>query len=247
VYSFFNNQIINNGQTFDWQGTNYSIPGIYHAQYTSIYGCDSSYTLHLTANNPNTVTLTIKLILEGLYAGGGMMNQAQNASGPEFGTGISDKVTIELHNASAPYAISFSFPNQNLFTNGIVTINNIPASISGSYLLVVKHRNSIETWSSNVIDFGITGNISYDFTTGATKAWGSNQKLMPGNVYAIYAGDVMHDGIVDGLDMAAIDNASIAIMNGYFSEDVNGDGIVDGSDIALIENNSTAVVHIIRP
>jgi len=70
---------------------------------------------------------------------------------------------------------------------------------------------------------------------------------MNGGVYAIFAGDDNRDGIVDGSDMAAIDNASTAVMTGYHPEDLNGDGIVDASDMAIIDNNSTAVVSAKRP
>jgi len=47
--------------------------------------------------------------------------------------------------------------------------------------------------------------------------------------------------------MAKIDNATKAIQVGYYPEDVNGDGLVDGSDMAIIDNNSVAVVFARRP
>jgi hypothetical protein len=47
--------------------------------------------------------------------------------------------------------------------------------------------------------------------------------------------------------MSFIENASTAILHGYYPEDVNGDGIVDGGDMSLIENNSTAIVRVLKP
>jgi len=47
--------------------------------------------------------------------------------------------------------------------------------------------------------------------------------------------------------LAAIDNASTAVIVGYYLEDLNGDGLVDASDMAIIDNNSTAVVHVMKP
>jgi len=47
--------------------------------------------------------------------------------------------------------------------------------------------------------------------------------------------------------MAKINNATKAITVGYYPEDVNGDGLVDGSDMAIIDNNSVAVVYFKRP
>jgi len=66
-------------------------------------------------------------------------------------------------------------------------------------------------------------------------------------VFAIWGGDVTQDGLVDGSDLAAVDNASISILAGYNTEDCNGDGLVDGSDMALIDNNSLAIVQVIKP
>ncbi|MBN1413982.1 MAG: CehA/McbA family metallohydrolase [Bacteroidales bacterium] len=50
VYSFTEYHPICEGDTFHWQGTDYTASGIYTVSYKSIYGCDSSYTLHLSVN-----------------------------------------------------------------------------------------------------------------------------------------------------------------------------------------------------
>jgi hypothetical protein len=59
--------------------------------------------------------------------------------------------------------------------------------------------------------------------------------------------DVTQDGLVDGSDLATVDNASLYVLMGYNPEDVNGDGLVDGSDMALIDNNSLAVIQAKKP
>jgi len=175
------------------------------------------------------------------------MNQAMGNPDPQFAHNIADTVRVEFHNASSPYGIAYSFGNINLNTNGTIDIPFVPCSASNLYYLVIKHRNSIETWSNDVLDFRGVGPVSYDFTVGADKAFANNMKLMPDNVYAVCSGDVNQDGLVDGGDMAAIDNANIAIKTGYYPEDVNGDGLVDGSDMAIIDNNSIAIVYVHRP
>ena len=48
IYSFIENQSICDGETFNWHGTNYNSAGIFTANYTSIYGCDSVYTMNLS-------------------------------------------------------------------------------------------------------------------------------------------------------------------------------------------------------
>jgi hypothetical protein len=198
-------------------------------------------------------TLSLKLYLEGLYnTGTGLMKQAQGLAGPQFGPGIADKVTVELHEITPPYSISTLYPpftNADLKTDGTMTINTIPGTITGSYYVVIKHRNIIETWSKlGGIPFAGAGPVNYDFTTSASQAYGDNQKLMNG-VYAIYAGDPNQDGIVDGSDMLMIDNASqTPVLMGYFPQDINGDGIVDGTDMLMIDNNSqNPVAQVKKP
>jgi len=48
TYAFSENHSICQGSTYTWHGTTYSAPGTYTKTYTSIYGCDSIYTLNLT-------------------------------------------------------------------------------------------------------------------------------------------------------------------------------------------------------
>ncbi|NVO19529.1 MAG: choice-of-anchor D domain-containing protein [Bacteroidetes bacterium] len=210
----------------------------------SYYGEAEDYKL--VVPSPSR-TLSLKLLLESLFnSTSGTMNQARGASGPEFGSGIADKVTIELHDNTSPYAIASAFNNVNLMTDGTLTLNSIPPSITGYLYVVVKHRNSIETWSMNPVALSGPGPFSYDFSTASTQAYGSNMKAV-GSDYVIFGGDANQDGIVDGSDMALIDNASTSVLIGYFPEDVNGDGVVDGSDMSLIDNNSTAIVQKQRP
>jgi hypothetical protein len=196
---------------------------------------------------PTYKTFNGKVFMEGLYnTATGLMNQALGASGPEFGTNIADQITVELHNSLSTYDVSFTFSNLDIYTNGTFSITTLPATISDSYYVVIKHRNSIETWSAIPVDFGLGNTINYDFSVSASQAYGSNLKLM-GTAYSVFGGDATTDGTVDGSDLAAADNASSQLLSGYNPEDVNGDGIVDGSDMAMIDNNSSAIIQIIKP
>jgi hypothetical protein len=220
------------------------------------YSTANTATHELTANGIKSFSTftgasirsaALKVFLEGLYAGGGTMNQAHDASGPHFSTGIADLVTVELHNATNYSNIVYSLGLMNLSTNGDIAISAIPALYSGSYYLTIKHRNSIETTSASPVSF-TGGTVNYDFSTAASKAYGNNMKLM-GTVYAIYGGDPNQNGTVDGTDMLMIDNASHPpVLRGYFPQDLNGDGIIDGTDMVMIDNNSQPpVVHVIHP
>jgi len=48
TYAFTENHAVCQGSTYTWHGTTYSAPGTYTKTYTSIHGCDSIYTLHLS-------------------------------------------------------------------------------------------------------------------------------------------------------------------------------------------------------
>ena len=224
--------------------TNTNVPITYVATATSPNGCASTASVEFL---PNTKPLSIKVLIEGLYAGSGLMNQAMGAAGAQFAAGVADVVTVELHDANAPFAVVKTFTDVDLLTDGTIAIGNILHDFAGSYYMVIKHRNSIETWSTDAFDFSGTGPFDYDFTNDAAKAYGNNLKPVSGGFFAVWAGEAYQDGVVDGSDMAVVDNASTGILVGYNVEDVNGDGFVDGSDMAIIDNNSTAIVHVIKP
>jgi PKD repeat protein len=47
-YAYTQNQAVCQGESFFWQGNNYSTAGTYNITYSSVDGCDSSYTLNLS-------------------------------------------------------------------------------------------------------------------------------------------------------------------------------------------------------
>jgi hypothetical protein len=190
-------------------------------------------------------TLDLKVYLEGLYNGAGL-NQAYDDMGPHFGPGIADQVNVELHSQVNYPTIVYIAGPVDLSTSGMITVNNLPAWLSGDYYITIKHRNSIETVSAFPVSFA-GSTTSYDFTTAAFQAFADNQKDNGDGTYAVYGGDVNQDGIVDGGDMNPVDNASTAITFGYVPEDVNGDGIVDGGDMNIVDNNSTAIIIAFTP
>jgi hypothetical protein len=82
-------------------------------------------------------TLNLKVFLEGLTTGVGVMSQAMdgNTGLPQFGPDIADQVIVELHDPTYPYAISSlyaPFNNVDLKTNGEISISTLPGSITGS-------------------------------------------------------------------------------------------------------------------
>jgi len=192
---------------------------------------------------PLTKALSIKVFLEGLYAGGGVMNKAQGSSGNQFPGTTADQVTVELRNSTTG-ALVYTLSNVNLSTTGMIS-GTVPATFSGSYYIYIKHRNSVTTSTASAISFA-GGTISYDFSTGVAKAFGSNMKNKSG-VAVIFAGDVNLDCGIDSSDMIAVDNDNAAFASGYLPTDVNGDGAIDSSDMIIVDNNNAAFVGCALP
>ena len=184
----------------------------------------------LILNKTNLVpVLTLTALIQGLYNGDTM---------------VSDTITVELHNASSPYTIVDS--RKGVLNNAGVGAFNLPNSVDGiDYYLVIKHRNSIETWSGATHSF-TSGSLSYDFTTSQNQAYGSNL-IQKGAKWCIYSGDVNQDGLIDMSDLIAVDNDNAIYFGGNVKTDVNGDGIVDLNDLVLVHNNNMNYISKVVP
>jgi len=183
-------------------------------------------TINVTASS---LALNLTALIEGFWNGSTM---------------VSDTVRVYLHNSAAPFTkIDSAKVQLNSAGNGLLSFTHAPA---GSYYIVVKHRNSLETWSSTPISFSPGVTTTYNFTTAASQAFGDNLSLKAGK-YTIYSGDVNQDGTIDGSDLSSIDNDASNFVSGYVNTDVNGDTIVDGSDALISENNAANFVSVARP
>ena len=176
--------------------------------------------------------------------GSGIMGNVLNYQGVTANPGNeTDSVWIELRETSSPYHL-ISSGLQVVQTNGTVTYSGL-ASAGLTCYIVIKHRNSVETWSANPVL--LTENTLYDFSTAANKAFGNNQVEVDPGHFALFTGDVNQDGVVDGLDYNDWENDNNNFAGGYFSTDLNGDGIVDGLDFIYWEQNSNNFVGAVVP
>ena len=186
------------------------------------------------SQQPIISTLHLTALIEGFY------NNVTNKM-------IKDTVRVYLRNSTLPFAIVDSSKSVLDSTgNGILNFFNAANSIP--YYIVIKHRNSIETWSSGGNSF-LLNNLSYNFTTAANKAYGNNQKQIDSSPiqFGIYSGEVNQDGIVDASDVSAVDNDAFHFVSGYVRTDVNGNNFVDASDLSIVDNNAFDFVSIRRP
>lgn len=179
-------------------------------------------------------SLSLTLFLEGLYTGSSTMTAAPYNSNPAYSSTVADTVTVELHSGTAPYA-KVDSATAVVSTSGALSTSFSSSRNANSYYIVVKHRNSVETWSASPVLF--TSSTSYNFSTAANKAYGSNLKNQ-GGVYLMYSGDINQDGTVDFSDYPDLDTGNINGTTGYNAADLNGDGTVDFSDYPVIDTNS---------
>ncbi len=220
-----------NGNTYTSSGT-----------YTSVVNSCLTEVLHLTISCSSVVTITANI--EGYYDAGThamrpvLMNQGVGSSSTDV-----DHITVELHDAST-YAL-VATTTAMLQTNGtaVATYSTAP---SGSFYVVVKHRNSLETWSATPVAVGPTP-ASYNFTDAASKAYGNNMKMLETGVYGFYSGDINQDGFIEGTDYDSLNTDTANSEIGFFSTDLNGDGFVDGLDYDSINTNVADSVIINRP
>lgn len=218
------------------QDTNFAI---------SSFGVDENnelYVLKYTSSSgriykfvdKNTATLELKMSIEGFYD-----NSIDRMR-------ISDTVQIYTRQTFSPFALVDSAVSviDSATFSGIFIFNNAP---TGTYYFQTKHRNAVETWSSaggSVLTKG--GQVSYDFTDLANKAYGGNQILVNPK-FNIYSGDLIKDGFVLLDDVLSAYNEANNFSVGYVPADITGNNIVDLVDILYVYNNSSNFVQSITP
>jgi len=162
---------------------------------------------------------------------------------------ISDTAKARLHSNIPPY---------NLIDSSIAVIDSVTYTAqfqflnapTGTYYIVVRHRNTIETWSKSGGEPFVNGStMNYDFTDLATKAFGNNMKQVDTtpNRFAMFSGDVDQDSIVDLTDITSVYNSGQIFSSGYVVDDVTGDYFVDLSDLAITFNNASIVATVVKP
>ena len=158
-----------------------------------------------------------------------------------------DTVKVYLRNSFQPYSIADSSKS---FINNSGTGNfTFANAVNGAgYYIVIKHRNSIETWSAAAQLF-TSGILTYDFTNSSSKAYGNNMVQADSSPvkFALYSGDINQDGYVNLSDVLPAYNDAITFVTGYTVSDVTGNNITDLSDVILAYNCSNLFIVKITP
>jgi hypothetical protein len=190
--------------------------------------------------------LDIKLHTEGYYDAAGFSRPVLFNQGVDLNPAstLVDTMLVEWHETFAPFNVVYS-ASGIVQTNGHMLLD-FPASLNGNpYYIAVKHRTALETWTANPVM--MSSNVSYDFSTSASLAYGNNQREIASGIWGFYMGDMNQDGVIDGLDFVVWETDNLNFSAGYFVSDLNGDGVVDGLDFLYWESNNLAFIGLMKP
>jgi len=221
----------------------------------------ANITISITGISPVTVTLTqegapfktlnIIAFPEGFF-NGTALNQTHHIDNyglpvNHFGGSTVDTLSVFLAQPVSPWSVLLAAHSLNLTTSGNITVP-VPTAYASSYYVIIRHRQSIETWSKNPVSFA-GSSISYNFTSAAGQAFGNNMKDLLGNgtVWGLFAGDLNHSGYVELDDVNAAYAAGRISASGYLIEDIDGDGFVEIDDVNKIYTNSISSSGITKP
>lgn len=199
---------------------------------------------YLDALVKGRLNLNVKLFIEGYYSGLNNMQAVKfNQDGISPITDV-ENITVALHNATSPYALVTSTTGV-LKTNGNLALLFTGAT-NGSYYIVVKSQNGIETWSATAQSLSSTA-LNYDFSTSTNKSFGSNLKNLGNGVFGLYSGDINQDKSINSADTISLFSDINSSAFGIKSTDLNGDGAVDNSDTDAVFLNISNTVISRRP
>ena len=194
-----------------------------HGNYSPVAGTSSP-----------AIALNLTMFIEGFY------NSVSDSQ-------ISDTINVYLRNAVSPFT-KVDSAKAVVSSNGSASLlfGNAPG---GNYFIAVKHRNSIETWSSGAIALFRTTPASFDFSTSLSQAFGNNLKQTDTSPvrFVIFSGDVNQEGTIDGSDLSETENDAFNSVSGYVRTDVTGDDFVDAADVSIVDNNAFNQVSAVTP
>jgi hypothetical protein len=197
----------------------------------------ASYVRLLSQFITASLSFQIKSVIQGFYdPSSNVMN-------------MKDTVRVYMRNISSPYAVIDSSKGviDSLSFTGNFAFTNLP---SGTYYIVLKHRNSIETWSKAGGENFVSGApFSFNFNTDSSMTFGKNVIRVDNSppTYAIYNGETDQNGIIDLNDILYVYNDAANFSSGYLISDNTGDKFTDLYDVLITYNNSGNFVSVLKP
>ncbi len=224
--------------------------------YFVLFAADPDSSIHELNDSTNNLTwvpitihrlpvVTLRFFPEGLYnTAKGRLNKARDINADKYPGNIADLATVCLADSSPPYEILQTFTNVPFDTNGIASLT-IPQTFTTTSYIIIKHRNSLETWS--MVPVAVDSlMIRYDFTQNPNAAFGGNLKNSGSN-YLLYSGDINQDGAIDAKDLIMVGNDKASGVTGYTLTDLNGDGVVNEADVQMLQRNASEFIMRKKP
>ncbi len=231
---------INTCNSYTWSVNNQTY--ISSGTYTSTVDCHTEI-LNLTLSCTSVINL--KLNIEGFYDSTlHVMRPVRANQGNGESTTDVDLITVELRDNTTPTIIIDSITTI-LEVDG-TAVCNFTSAPNGSYYVVVKHRNSLQTWSATAVTVGPTV-ATYDFSDASSKAFGNNMIEVETGVWAFFTGDINQDGNIDNSDYSFWETDANEFGFGNYVTDLNGDGNVDNTDYSIWEKNANNFVFVVTP
>ena len=151
--------------------------GNYQLLVTDANGCTSSASIQLSnPANPCSVLVNLRVMIEGFYVGNETMRAVAD---PVNSPLLADSVMISLASPFPPYTIQYSATGMLGIDGNIQVV--FPAVVwNNQWYLVIRHRNSIETWSKMPVLLGAGANFR-DFASNSSsqlaKVQGSGKQV----------------------------------------------------------------------
>jgi hypothetical protein len=183
--------------------------------------------------------LNVGAFIQGFYRGSGSMISALPADPLN-----TDSITLELHQPVSPFSC-YKKAVSLLSITGSAAFEFDDVIGGKEYYLVLRHRNTLETWSSAPVR--VLNNMTYSFSLSASNSYGSNVCNMGDGNFALWSGDVDQNGTIDHTDISSIESSSILFTTGYDQDDITGDNMVELTDYSLIESNFSVGLLVLKP
>jgi len=168
----------------------------------------------------------------------------------DYGSAVTNDVfSAQLRNGYFPFDV-MSATEAEIEKNTMEGIFrfDLPGSSSNEFTecyIVLKHRNSLEVWSSTPVRIFENQLNEFDFTVAAN-VYGNNT-FNAGKRRVMLSGDANQDGFIDLEDYSMIENDVWNMTTGYTVTDLTGDNFVDIEDLVIIELNKDKFLSVKSP